>query len=76
MANMLGKNLIVIGLLIAATGAVLYFRDSFPFIKLLGKLPGDIAIKRENFSFYFPLATSILISIILSLVIKLFNKLR
>ncbi len=76
MSNLLGKNLIIIGLLIALIGVILYFRDSIPLIRYLGKLPGDIIIKKENFSLYFPLATSILISILLSLLFILFNKLR
>lgn len=67
----LGKILIVIGCLLAALGVALVFSDKIPW---LGKLPGDISIKRENFSFYFPLATCILISLILSLLFSLFRK--
>jgi cell division protein FtsW (lipid II flippase) len=67
----LGKVLIVIGCLLAALGVVLVFSDKIPW---LGKLPGDISIKRENFSFYFPLATCILISLILSLLFSFFRK--
>ncbi|MBN2403855.1 MAG: DUF2905 domain-containing protein [Spirochaetes bacterium] len=76
MHNILGKNLIIIGLIIAAIGAVIYFKDSVSVFRFLGKLPGDIVVKKENFSFYFPLATSIIISIILSFLIFIFNKLR
>jgi hypothetical protein len=63
----IAKLLIVFGILIAALGALLLlFRNSgIPF---LGKLPGDIFIQRKNFTFYFPLATSILLSIILTLI--------
>jgi hypothetical protein len=62
----LGKLLLISGIVIAGIGAVLLlFKDSIPF---LGKLPGDIVIQRKNFTFYFPLATSILLSIILSLI--------
>ncbi|HDH04494.1 MAG TPA: DUF2905 domain-containing protein [Nitrospirae bacterium] len=63
----IAKFLIVFGIIIAALGALLLlFRNSgIPF---LGKLPGDIFIQRKNFTFYFPIATSILLSIILSLV--------
>ncbi|WP_279384257.1 DUF2905 domain-containing protein [Geotalea toluenoxydans] len=43
-------------------------------IPWLGRLPGDIYIKRENFSFYFPLATSILVSLLLSLILWLFRR--
>ncbi len=60
----LGKLLIVIGIIIAAVGVVLTFAGKIPW---LGRLPGDIFIKRDNFTFYFPLATSILLSIIISL---------
>lgn len=60
----LGKLLIVIGIIIAAVGMVLTFAGKIPW---LGRLPGDIFIKRDNFTFYFPLATSILLSIIISL---------
>jgi len=62
----LGKSLIVIGLIIAAIGVILSFAGRIPW---LGRLPGDIYIKRENFSIYFPLATSILISLVLSLIL-------
>jgi hypothetical protein len=62
----LGKTLIVIGLLIALMGALLTMAGKLPW---LGRLPGDISIKRENFTFYFPLTTSIIISLILSLIL-------
>jgi hypothetical protein len=55
----------------AALGVVLVFSDKIPW---LGRLPGDISIKRENFSFYFPLTTCILISLLLSLLFALFRK--
>ncbi|MBI5100203.1 MAG: DUF2905 domain-containing protein [Nitrospirae bacterium] len=62
----LGKYLLIIGIVIAATGAcLLFFKNGIPF---LGKLPGDIIIQRKNFTFYFPVVTSILISILLSLI--------
>lgn len=67
----IGKSLIVAGLIIAALGAVLSFSDRFPW---LGRLPGDIFIKKGNFTFYFPLATCIVISAILSLIFLLFRK--
>jgi len=62
----LGKFLIIVGIVIAATGALLlFFRNGIPFF---GKLPGDIVIQKKNFTFYFPIATSILLSIIISLI--------
>lgn len=67
----LGKTLIVLGLVIALIGVVLNFAGRIPW---LGRLPGDIYVKRENFTFYFPLATSILISIILSFILWLFRR--
>jgi hypothetical protein len=66
-----GKSLIIIGLIIAAVGVVLTLAGKVPW---LGRLPGDIYIKRDNFTFYFPLATSILISVILSLILWLLRK--
>lgn len=65
----LGKSLILLGLAIAAVGLFLWFGSSFPLLDRLGRLPGDIYVRRGNFSFYFPLATSILISIIASLIL-------
>ncbi len=67
----LGKSLIVLGLVIAAVGVLFNFAGKLPW---LGRLPGDIYIKRENFTFYFPLATSILISVILSLIFWLIGR--
>ncbi|WKN44549.1 DUF2905 domain-containing protein [Tunicatimonas pelagia] len=62
----MGVILIVVGMVIVLFGLFFYFSDGIPMI---GKLPGDIRIKRENFTFYFPLATSILLSVVISLVI-------
>jgi hypothetical protein len=67
----LGKWLIFFGLAIASLGIILTFAGKIPW---LGKLPGDIYIKRENFSFYFPLATCILLSAVLSLILWLIRK--
>jgi hypothetical protein len=67
----LGKSLIVIGLVIALIGVILTVAGKIPWI---GRLPGDIYLKRDNFTFYFPLATSILVSVILSLILWLFRK--
>ena len=68
----IGKSIIFIGIMIVIIGVVLLFSDRLPFN--LGRLPGDIAIKKENFSFYFPITTSILISIVLSLLFYFFSK--
>jgi hypothetical protein len=66
-----GKSLIILGLVIAAIGALFTFAGRFPW---LGRLPGDIYVKRENFTFYFPLATSIIISLVLSFILWLFRR--
>ena len=67
----LGKVLIIFGIVIAGIGVLLLVGDKIPWI---GRLPGDIYIKRDRFTFYFPLMTSILISILLSLFFWLFKK--
>jgi hypothetical protein len=63
-----GKLLVWIGLGIAALGVLIMF--GLPF----GRLPGDIYVRRGNFSFYFPLATSIILSIILTLILAFFRR--
>lgn len=70
MAN-LGRMLMVMGTMILIIGALLAFGSRIPW---LGRLPGDIVVERKNFSFYFPLATSIVISVVLSLLMMLFRK--
>ncbi len=67
----LGKMLIVLGILLVVAGIVLLYAHKIPYI---GRLPGDIYIKRDNFTFYFPLATSILISIILTILFSIFRR--
>jgi hypothetical protein len=66
-----GKIFLAVGGLLILVGALLMFGDRVPGLGMLGRLPGDISIKRDNFSFYFPITTSILISIVLSLVLWL-----
>jgi uncharacterized protein HemY len=69
----IGKVLIFIGIVVLLLGVILYFfGDKLSF---LGKLPGDIRIEKENFRFYFPITTMLIISVILSLLIGLFRKL-
>lgn len=67
----LGKSLIIMGLVITVVGLFLTFAGKIPWI---GRLPGDIYVKRNNFTFYFPLATSILISLVLSFILWLLRK--
>ncbi len=71
MAGDIGKIIIFIGLLLVAIGLVCMMGNKLPFI---GKLPGDIVIERKNYSFYFPVTTCIIISIILTFILRLFNK--
>jgi Protein of unknown function (DUF2905) len=66
-----GKLLIVLGGLLIIVGAAIVLIGKIPW---LGRLPGDIYIERRNFTFVFPLATSLLLSVILSLVLYLFSK--
>lgn len=67
----LGRVLIIAGAAVVLIGIVLLFAGKIPF---LGKLPGDIFIKGKNFTFYFPIVTSIILSIIISLLIYIFRK--
>ena len=67
----LGRVLIVAGVLIAAVGVVLLFVGRVPW---LGRLPGDIHVERGNWSFHFPLATSLLLSVVLTLVFYLIGR--
>ena len=64
----MGKTLVVIGLVISGLGLLMML--GVPFFRL----PGDFCVKRGSFSFYFPLATSILLSIILTLLMALFRR--
>ena len=67
-----GKWIIVAGILIVITGVLVYFFHDK--LNWLGKLPGDIRIEKQNFRFYFPITTMIIISIILTLLINIFKK--
>jgi heme/copper-type cytochrome/quinol oxidase subunit 2 len=66
----LGKALIAAGLVLAVVGAVFLFGKSIP----LGKLPGDIAIQKGNFTFYFPIVTCAIISIIVTIIFFFIGK--
>jgi hypothetical protein len=67
----IGKFLIVFGILIIVIGGLLLLSGKIPWI---GRLPGDIIIQKKNFTFYFPLATSILLSAILTLIFWIISK--
>ena len=67
----LGKMLIFFGVIMALVGVILLAAPKIPW---LGKLPGDISYQGKGFTFYFPLATCILLSVVLSLILYLFRK--
>jgi len=67
----IGKVLIAFGLLIALAGVVLVLVGRVPWV---GRLPGDIHIQRGNFTFYFPLATSLLLTVVLTLIFYLVGR--
>jgi hypothetical protein len=68
----LGRTLLIVGGVIVLVGLFLTFGPRLPF--RLGRLPLDIHVQRDNFSFYFPLGTSIIVSIVLTLVFGLLNR--
>lgn len=68
-----GKILILTGVIFILIGAVLTFYEKIP---LIGKLPGDIIIKRKNFTLYIPIVTSLLISFLLSLIFYILDKIK
>ena len=67
----IGKLLLVAGLALAGVGLLVMVAGRIPF---LGRLPGDIYVQRGNFTFYFPLLTSILLSILLTVLVNLFAR--
>jgi len=67
-----GKYIIAAGLLIIFIGVIIYFfHDKLHWI---GRLPGDIRIEKPNFSFYFPVVTMIIVSVLITLIIQLIRK--
>jgi hypothetical protein len=67
----IGRFLIILGLIISVIGTLFLLSGKIPWI---GKLPGDIMIQKKNFTFYFPLATSIIISVLLTLLFWIFGR--
>ena len=65
-----GKLLILIGAITVLLGLILLFAGKIPY---LGKLPGDIVIRKENYAVYFPLVTSLILSLVLTLGLNLFS---
>lgn len=70
MNSYIAKFLIVIGIISIIIGVLFFFNIKIPF----GKLPGDIVIKKENFTFAFPIVTCIIISIIISIIMRIISK--
>jgi hypothetical protein len=69
----MGRFLIVLGIILIALGLLLTYSGLFSFLRL-GRLPGDIVIRRPNFQFYFPITTSIILSLLLTLILYLLRK--
>jgi len=67
----IGKSLIILGIIVIVIGGLLLLSGK---ISWLGRLPGDILIQKKNFTFYFPLATSILLSLLLTLIFLLLRR--
>jgi len=73
MNNSAGKYMIALGFLIIIAGVIIYFfHDKLNWI---GKLPGDIRVEKENFKFYFPITTMLLLSLAVTLILNLIRKL-
>ena len=72
----IGKILLVAGIIITILGLILTFGEKIAILKYFGKLPGDIRIEKDNFSFYFPIATCIVLSIIITVILKIISKFR
>jgi len=72
MNSQTGKWIIIAGILIIVIGVLIYFFHDK--LNWLGKLPGDIRIEKENFNFYFPITTMIIISVVLTILINVFKK--
>lgn len=67
-----GKSLILFGAVLVGLGVLFYISPKLP--SWFGRLPGDISVQKKNFSFYFPLATCLLVSLVLSLIFWIIGK--
>jgi hypothetical protein len=67
----LGRTLIVIGAVLLVVGCALVFADRIPF---LGRLPGDVVVRKKDFTFYFPIATGLLLSLVLTILLNLWSR--
>ncbi len=71
MSHELGRLIIIIGAFLILLGTILLFIDKIP---IFGKLPGDIIIRRKNFTLYLPIATSVLLSILLTILLRFISR--
>jgi len=69
----IGRFIIIAGLILIGLGMILLLSEKLPYI---GRLPGDIIIRKKNFTFYFPLMTGLILSLILSLILYIIGRLR
>lgn len=69
-----GKILIIVGIIAIIAGVIIYFGGNK--LNFLGRLPGDIRIEKENFRFYFPITTMILLSVVVSVIIWIVKRLQ
>jgi len=69
----LGRGLVILGVVFALVGCVLWLAPQVPF---LGKLPGDIRIERPGLKLYFPITTCVLLSVVLTVIAQLWSRLR
>ncbi|MEO5649353.1 MAG: DUF2905 domain-containing protein [Ginsengibacter sp.] len=67
-----GKYILITGIFIVIAGSLIYFFHDY--FKWIGKLPGDIRIEKDNFHFYFPLATMIVFSLVITILLAVFKK--
>lgn len=65
----IGKSLIIIGVILIVIGVLVLLSPKIPW---LGKMPGDISFKAKNMTFYFPIVTSLILSVILTIILNLF----
>ena len=70
----MGRTLIILGIVLVVVGVAISFGDRLPL--KLGRLPGDVVYQRKNTTVYFPIVTSILLSVVLTLVMWLFGRSR
>ena len=67
----LGRVLVILGLVAVAAGLVMMFAEKIPF---LGRLPGDVVIRKKGFTLYLPIVTMLLVSVLLTILLNLFTR--